>query len=281
MLHSRDLIKQHVWYIIGDGKNVSMWYEKWCLEGPLSNFITKRMLYDARMDAGWEERFNILKNIKIPSLQMDKKDELMCVTRDNLQMKFNTKQAWQDLRNNWPRVEWNDPIWFKQFNPIHAFILWLAVQGRLMTLDRIDKWKQNGVVQCGLCKSGDETHEHLFFKYNFTEQIWRSLRSFSWNLRNVNSIQQMVQEIAKNKGHNNIGSVVNKLIIVAAVYYTWQERNNRIFKMKKRNEEAVCNIIKESVSVKLISLKIKNTENVSRIGEQWSLRWNDFCFVAV
>nr|GEX28713.1 hypothetical protein [Tanacetum cinerariifolium] len=44
----RDKIKEHVWYI-GNGRKVSLSYDKWHGVGPLCNFITKRDIYDARM----------------------------------------------------------------------------------------------------------------------------------------------------------------------------------------------------------------------------------------
>ncbi|GJZ12297.1 RNA-directed DNA polymerase, eukaryota, reverse transcriptase zinc-binding domain protein [Tanacetum coccineum] len=43
-----DRIRDHVWYEIGNGNNVSMWYDKWCIDGPLSSVISRRDIYDAR-----------------------------------------------------------------------------------------------------------------------------------------------------------------------------------------------------------------------------------------
>ncbi|GJR57126.1 RNA-directed DNA polymerase, eukaryota, reverse transcriptase zinc-binding domain protein [Tanacetum coccineum] len=76
----RDGIRNHVWYEIGNGKNVSIWYDKWCIDGPLSSVITGRDIYDARLDDnarvvnmirdnqwvcpdGWREKFAILSNL--------------------------------------------------------------------------------------------------------------------------------------------------------------------------------------------------------------------------
>nr|XP_043630407.1 uncharacterized protein LOC122601732 [Erigeron canadensis] len=150
-----------------------------------------------------------------------------------------------------------------------------------MTLDRIAKWNQNGNVQCGFCKDGKESHEHLFFECKFTQQIWSNLRTVSWRLGDENSIQELLQVISSFKGQNNIGNVVNKLLFAAAVYYVWQERNNRIFQRKERTEEAVCNLIKKNVRVKLLSIRIRNTKNVIRIGEMWRMKWANYSFVAV
>nr|XP_043625498.1 uncharacterized protein LOC122596919 [Erigeron canadensis] len=269
-----------------------MWYDNWCPQGPLSNFITKRVLYDARLDVGtkvvsmindgkwmwpegWEDNFDILKEISVPILQLDKKDKVVWVNRNMQQVEFSTTQAWQDLRCNWPTVEWKDVVWFKQLVPRHAFMLWLALQEKLMTQDRIARWKQIS-MQCSLCRNGIESHKHLFFKCKFTEEIWNRLSSLRWNMKDHTDLQDIVQEIKVSRGRNNFGVVVNKLILAAAIYYIWQERNHRIFQDKERNEEAISNIIKESVRIQLISIRVRKTKNVIKISDQWKLKWENF-----
>ncbi|PWA81627.1 RNA-binding (RRM/RBD/RNP motifs) family protein [Artemisia annua] len=48
MLSLRDKIKLHVLYKIGNGRNISVWHDKWCAQDPLDVFISKRMIYEAR-----------------------------------------------------------------------------------------------------------------------------------------------------------------------------------------------------------------------------------------
>ncbi|GKC31317.1 hypothetical protein Tco_1038611 [Tanacetum coccineum] len=49
MLYIRDKIKPHVLYIVGNGLTISAWHDKWCAQGPLDRFISKRDLYDAKL----------------------------------------------------------------------------------------------------------------------------------------------------------------------------------------------------------------------------------------
>nr|XP_043623020.1 uncharacterized protein LOC122594653 [Erigeron canadensis] len=311
------LLKGFLWNsggsAIGRAKNASIWEvvedknDSWgwktilnirdkCADGPLSNFITKRVLYDARLDAktklssminegqwkwpdGWSEKFSILQGITPPVLQSDKEDDVLWVTNSNLQVDFSTKQIWQDLKYNWPNIDWKDMVWFKHFNPRHAFILWLAVQGKLQTKDRIAKWCHNS-VQCVLCKVENETHEHMFFNCKFSADIWLRLRTFRWNMRDYIALQDIIQENVRIKKQNNIGTVVNKIIPAASVYQIWQERNVRIFQEKERNEESICNIIKESVRNQLLSIKVRHTKNVINLGALWKLKWMNCRLVA-
>lgn len=50
-----------------------------------------------------------------------------------------------------------------------AFLLWLATKGRLMTLDRLNKWT-TGYVDgvCSLCGDEEESHKNLFFQCGYS-----------------------------------------------------------------------------------------------------------------
>ncbi|PWA72857.1 RNA-directed DNA polymerase, eukaryota, Reverse transcriptase zinc-binding domain protein [Artemisia annua] len=62
-----------------------------------------------------------------------------------------------DLSNNGAKVKWRSVIWFPQSIPRHTFVLWMAVQERLMTQDKIAKWRMDEVLECTLCKQGYRT----------------------------------------------------------------------------------------------------------------------------
>ena len=61
------------------------------------------------------------------------------------------------------KVLWKDVVWFPQSIPRHSFVLWMAVQCRLMTQDRLAAWKPNEDMKCVFCKLTQDSHEHLFF----------------------------------------------------------------------------------------------------------------------
>lgn len=63
------------------------------------------------------------------------------------------KIAWESLRENEPKIDWSQVVWFSQCTPKHAFILWLAIQGKLLTQDRMIAWYQSDDFKCSLCKS--------------------------------------------------------------------------------------------------------------------------------
>ncbi|GJR13728.1 hypothetical protein Tco_0796380 [Tanacetum coccineum] len=47
MLELRDKVKPYIMYNIGNGNIISMWHDRWCEKGPLTDIITNRVIYDA------------------------------------------------------------------------------------------------------------------------------------------------------------------------------------------------------------------------------------------
>ncbi|GKC19715.1 hypothetical protein Tco_1021865 [Tanacetum coccineum] len=76
-------------------------------------------------------------------------------------------------------------------------------------------------------------------------------------------------------GKNNIGNVVDKLILAASMYFIWQERNFRLFKNESRSEDVLINIIYDSVRSKLMTVIVKKTSRTDVIAKKWNLQWNN------
>ncbi|GJT23299.1 RNA-directed DNA polymerase, eukaryota, reverse transcriptase zinc-binding domain protein [Tanacetum coccineum] len=150
MLTIRDNIRGHVWYNVGNGRKTSVWYDKWCTDGPLSKFISRRDIYEARLEDN-------AKLLDCPNIE----DKVLWDTNDGRKVEFSTNQA--DLRVNWPNVVRRHIVWFNHLIPRQAFIFWMAVQDKLLTQDKIEKWNHDGDFKCGLCKQCSDSTIHLFF----------------------------------------------------------------------------------------------------------------------
>ncbi|GJY45431.1 RNA-directed DNA polymerase, eukaryota, reverse transcriptase zinc-binding domain protein [Tanacetum coccineum] len=267
----RDAIKEHVWHSIGNGKKTSMFYDKWCLNGPLSKFISKRNLYDAR----------ICDNVMVDDMLIDNNwkwpiDWLMKFPK----VKLSTKQAWITMREDWPRVQWYHVVWYSQLIPKHAFILWLAIQNKLLTQDIMEKWQDISDMKCSLCKKCADSHEHLFFKCEFALQVWKEVMKKSTKLGGRVVLKDIVKVISDERSNNRIGVVINKLIVAATVYNVWQERNQRIFRKEYRTAEDICKTVYEQVKSKLMTLKVKKSVNVIKEASKWDLQWNNMSLIA-
>lgn len=83
--------------------------------------------------------------------------------------------TWEQIRCKRSEVSWSGSVWFKQGIPRYAFLVWLAIQNRLSTGDRMRKWGiQQSYVLCG---EQDETGDHLFFACPYSYTVWDRLAS--------------------------------------------------------------------------------------------------------
>lgn len=138
----------------------------------------------------WYVKYPILNSIQIPILYNDVPDKAVWVTNSGNITNFATKWVWKDMCGGGNKVFWKDVVWFSHSIPRHSFVLWMAVQGRLMTQDRIAAWKPNDDMKCVLCKLNQDSHQHLFFQCSYTNNIWAEMqmtidKKFSYNWQNI------------------------------------------------------------------------------------------------
>ncbi|GJT52972.1 RNA-directed DNA polymerase, eukaryota, reverse transcriptase zinc-binding domain protein [Tanacetum coccineum] len=203
----------------GNGKSMSMWYDKWSLNGPVGDFISQRHIYDARlsMDAKvndmiednhwiwpdeWFSVFPEISNTHMPALN-DQNDKVLWVTN-------------------------------------------AGQKGKLLTQDKMEKWNNNGNLMCGFCNSRSDSHDNLFFQCDYAKKTWKEICKVSYKDGSMDKLDDVYRELIGRSKESKFGMVVDKLILAATVYYIWQERNRMIFNKEKRDVETLCNLIKES-----------------------------------
>lgn len=109
------------------------------------------------------------------------------------------------------------------------FILWLAMQNKLNTLDRLLRW---GVINCDssiLCNcSSPESHNHVFFDCSFSKAVWAAM------LRNQVGRDPLCWDeeeewfIQHSKGKGFRKSIL-KLSLSATTYNIWGKRKFAYF----------------------------------------------------
>nr|GEW00269.1 reverse transcriptase domain-containing protein [Tanacetum cinerariifolium] len=173
------------------GRTTSMWFDKWCVAGPLSNIISSRDIIRAGFNHAskvrdciqdglriwpddWLVKYPILNSIPIPVISDDKSDALEWRCSDGMGKPFLVHNVWDSIRPRDNPVSWCDLVWFHACISRHAFNMWLIIKQRLRTQDCLRSWEVNydlGVV-CPLCETQPDSHEHLFFVCPFSQQIW-------------------------------------------------------------------------------------------------------------
>ncbi|GJV49018.1 reverse transcriptase zinc-binding domain-containing protein [Tanacetum coccineum] len=67
--------------------------------------------------------------------------------------------------------------------------MWMAIQERLVTQDRLARWYPSKTFSCALCDKCPDSHEHLFFKCEFSKTLWQAMvQKMNCNLPNKCSL---------------------------------------------------------------------------------------------
>lgn len=88
---------------------------------------------------------------------------------------FSIRKMYNNMRGDYPRVHWRRLICNNQSSPRWSFILYMTVQNRLYTRDKLIKQGMQSSPICILCEQEQETTQHLFFECNIAARIWQKL----------------------------------------------------------------------------------------------------------
>lgn len=89
--------------------------------------------------------------------------------------KFSTTKTWEQIRDPHPVCNWSKSVWLSQSTPKYSLQLWIALRGRLQTLDRMQQWSTGLNTTCVLCSDTQESCSHLLFECCYSGQIWKKL----------------------------------------------------------------------------------------------------------
>ncbi|GJU53272.1 putative RNA-directed DNA polymerase, eukaryota, reverse transcriptase zinc-binding domain protein [Tanacetum coccineum] len=212
---------------IGNGEKTFVIFDNWSDVGILQNFITSMDIYNARRN----------ENIVNIHLKSDKEDYLVWKTRMGSEKIFSVSQAYYDLNNSDEDVKWTKLVWFSQNIPKHSFVLWLSIQQKLYTQDKIRSWGSYDMMACPLCNHGMDSHQHLFFQCKFTEDLWNKVKIKMEISNDCRGWEDIVNTFSDMYCGNFINSIIRRLSLATCVYLIWQERNYRLFRNERRTNE--------------------------------------------
>ena len=264
---------------IGNGASIFLWHDRWWGPDPLSKYISMNDVEQAGFDCNmkikdminegqwswsteWSNSFPIVQSITVPTLLNDSNDRYLQCSNDGRCVKFSTNKTWKDWRPNGNKVEWCDLNWFYNFTPKHSFILWIAINGRLATQDRLLKWYPDRHMTCSLCDDCPDSLNHLFFECNYARRIWNDFKQRTEQDSMPGKWDDIVNFMVRQKINKSIKSILKRIGFAACVYYIWIERNRRIFSNEKRDASELIKTIVNYLRLKLSILKVKKIAQV-------------------
>ena len=139
------------------------------------------------------------------------------------------KQIYDYLRGEKTKPEWRCLMNKNAARPKATFTLWILLNRKLATVDRLAKWGMALDKTCVLCKNVDDM-EHMFFKCYYAGEVWErllkwignhSIRAWTWT--------QFIQWSIQNGKGKTTRAQLFKTILAERVYGLWNQRNKRIF----------------------------------------------------
>ena len=110
ILSLRNKIRKHIWHELGDGKNTNVWHDTWNEKGPISELVTFKNRYEARMSEQltvadaivdgtwiWNNRWSNLANINVPVLMEGKDDIVMWKGVNDRKGEFKLRSVWESV----------------------------------------------------------------------------------------------------------------------------------------------------------------------------------------
>lgn len=194
MLKLRDIAKSFYMKDIGNGRHTSFWYDRWLDRGVLFHLLGESGIIDLGIgrEATVEDatlsirrrrrhRIEMLNDIEV---ELNEVKNQLCNMSEHVSLwrresgfkqEFSTHETWCILRETKSPCRWSRGVWFSQATPKYAFLTWLATLNRLSTMDRVFRWNQGVDTTCALCKTAQESRDHLFFECSYSTQIWEFL----------------------------------------------------------------------------------------------------------
>ncbi|GJW23352.1 hypothetical protein Tco_0033974 [Tanacetum coccineum] len=124
ILQVRPLIRQFIWYRLGDGNMVSAWFDRWCLLSPLSDLVTPWDIHRAGFDMStkvhdviingnwkwpndWLVKYPPLYTIPVPSLVPNSLDRLIWKSINDVDSGFSVATVWEYIQTRGEEIDWN------------------------------------------------------------------------------------------------------------------------------------------------------------------------------
>ncbi|XP_010677317.1 uncharacterized protein LOC104892988 [Beta vulgaris subsp. vulgaris] len=167
-----------------------------------------------------------------------------------------------------PNVQWGKAILNRMSLPKHKFIAWIGIQARLKTKDKLYKFNISPDDRCCLCGVETGSHAHLFFNCVYSKELLKKLLTRVGVNYATRSIQQWFIWIRSNYSGSKMRKSILCIVIAAAIYQIWKNRNTAYWYSKVYNIDYILTDTKYIVKHRINMCKSAKWSSVD-------IRWMD------
>ncbi|XP_020254147.1 uncharacterized protein LOC109831221 [Asparagus officinalis] len=157
------------------------------------------------------------------------------------------------LTNSSAAINWSETTWGRLNYPKHSIIIWLAFHSRLLTQERLCRFRILSTNCCVLCSRQPENCKHLFFECQYSAEVWNNVMDwlgYTWRSCTWVQLSSWYSSCLKGKGFKKD---LKRMALSVAVYFIWQERNVRIFQGIARTPDTLFRAIKVSIFTRILN----------------------------
>ena len=205
------LVSDRMAFIVGNGRRVSFWRDRWCGESPLCMTFPSLFaltvekeawvadIWDPLAEGGWggwnpcflrafndwevEEAERFMERIQSKRVIEDVEDTVSWT--ETKSGKFSIKSLYIALEAGGSSLFPSSFIWNANVQPKISFFAWEATWGKALTLDLVQKRGWALANRCFMCLEKEETINHLLLHCSRTRALWDllfALFAVSWVL---------------------------------------------------------------------------------------------------
>lgn len=250
ILTLRELARCHIKFKIGNGRNISLWFDPWWQHTSLAKGLFDPIIRAAGSNPGatlsdlmgsgrwvlpqgngrlhhphprllaWQQQF------VSPPFDLSSSDSIFW--DDIPDSKLKAKDIWESIRVRVHCFDWAEGVWCKLKIPRFCFHSWLLCHDRVCTRARSKFWGPSEDDSCIFCVNGVESSQHLFVSCPYARFVhdlyiggvhhilWDY--SLSWSDLVVQVLR--ITDVAQRE--------VILLYLQTFAYHMWRERNARL-----------------------------------------------------
>ncbi|CAH9053737.1 unnamed protein product [Cuscuta epithymum] len=254
ILRSKDIIRNGLGWQVGDGKEISFWFDIWVNDKPLHEELDSPLAASARQvkvadfllsNRDWdiskletllpEEVVEEVRAVPIPT-GSDYPDEMYW--RSSSTGEFSVKSAYDSLALSQVNEDWSWLWKIRTSEKVRCF-LWLVMKNKLLTNAERGKRHITEDTSCNLCNNEEETVLHILRDCPFAMAVWRKSGLGLPRIGDMSPTSlEWVHSHCKAAGDTS-GRTPHASRFAYTAWLVWKSRNSWIFEGKKPDVDRI------------------------------------------